>query len=384
MALKHLIKFTCTAIVSIAIASSTLMAQSATPQPAATTNGGTTGSTATTPDSAAPNPADTPSFKVGTLLFLDYTLQDQPKTIDADGNRVSPSSFNIGRAYINVTGNLNHRISFRVTPETVRESGTGSSLNGSYTFRLKFAFAQYNLDDFTKTKNNWVRFGVQQTPYLDFIETQYRYRFQGPMMVDREGLIVAVDAGVSGHYTFAGDHGDLHVGIYNGEGWARSEVNDQKALQARVAFKPMPHDTLWKGLIVGAFYDGDNYLMHGEKRRFAPFLILEQPWGKLGVEGIDAHDRTSSTRTSVHAQGVSLWLTPKLTKTLEVLLRHDDFKADTSSDGKKTRDIAGIAYWIPNLQKVTTAVLLDGERVAYPGLSRPEERRFALHLLLSF
>ena len=38
------------------------------------------------------------------------------------------SAFNVGRAYLNVTGQINHRIGFRVTPDIVRETGVGSSL----------------------------------------------------------------------------------------------------------------------------------------------------------------------------------------------------------------------------------------------------------------
>ncbi len=57
---------------------------------------------------ASPAPlADTPAIKVGVLLFADYTVQQQPKIKDApDGNDVTLSQFQIGRSYINVTGNI--------------------------------------------------------------------------------------------------------------------------------------------------------------------------------------------------------------------------------------------------------------------------------------
>src|SRR5947208_2102924 len=80
---------------------------------------------ATTP---ATSPVDdTPSIKLGALLFADFTYQQSPQTKDTDGNTIHPSSFNISRFYINVTGNLNHRIAFRLTPEVSRETSSSSS-----------------------------------------------------------------------------------------------------------------------------------------------------------------------------------------------------------------------------------------------------------------
>src|SRR4051794_30627281 len=66
----------------------------------------------------APPPAspDTPTFRDGSLIFGDYTYQSEPEVVDADGNRVNLSQFNVGRAYINVTGNLNRRFQYRITP----------------------------------------------------------------------------------------------------------------------------------------------------------------------------------------------------------------------------------------------------------------------------
>src|SRR5436190_14089908 len=69
------------------------------------------------PAAASPAPADTPSIKVGVLIFADYTVQQAPKIKDADGNDVTLSAFQIGRSYINVTGNVTKNISFRVTPD---------------------------------------------------------------------------------------------------------------------------------------------------------------------------------------------------------------------------------------------------------------------------
>src|SRR3954470_2548850 len=129
-----------------------------------------------TPAAGYTPPDDTPSIKVGVTIFADYTVIQQPKITDADGNAGTLNAFQIGRSYINLTGNISHAIAFRLTPDIARETGTGSSLNGSYTFRLKYAYAQWNLDDHM-TRGSFARFGMQPNPYFDMFEGVYRYRF---------------------------------------------------------------------------------------------------------------------------------------------------------------------------------------------------------------
>jgi len=336
-----------------------------------------------TPAAGFTPPDDTPAIKIGATLFADYTLQSNPNAKDADKNVITPNSFNVGRAYLNVTGNLNHRIQFRITPDIVRETGTGSSIAGSYTFRLKYAFAQFNLDDWS-TKGSWVRLGLQQTPYLDYMEGIYRYRFQGPIFADREGFITSSDNGLSGHYNLPTNYGDVHVGFYNGEGYQKAEANDQKAIQMRVAIRPLPLGGVWSGLRAGVFYDGDNYLKNAEKTRFMPFVTFEHKLFNTGFEYLQAKDQTTNTKPGVKADGYSLWITPKLTHGFEVLARHDELKPNKDVDGKKKRDVLGVSYWVPNLQKVTAAVMLDGEQIKYDNIAKPDETRYALHLLVNF
>src|SRR6266571_5297978 len=77
-----------------------------------------------TPAAGSTPPDDTPKFNIGATIFGDYTYTQSPESKDSDGNNYHPSSFNVTRAYINVTGNLNHWIFFRVTPDISRETGS--------------------------------------------------------------------------------------------------------------------------------------------------------------------------------------------------------------------------------------------------------------------
>ena len=192
-----------------------------------------------TPAQTITPPDDTPSIRIGATLFTDFTIQTEPNITDADGNQVNLTSFNVGRAYINVTGNISHVVAFRITPDIVRETGTGSSLNGSYTYRLKYAYRAVQpgrLED----PGSWARLGMQQTPWVDFEETVYRYRFQGTVFLEREGFLSSSDVGASFHYNFPANWGDVHAGFYNGENYNRAEANDEKAFMIRGTLRPLP------------------------------------------------------------------------------------------------------------------------------------------------
>src|SRR5262245_19493592 len=162
-----------------------------------------------TPAAGYTPPDDAPVIRVGVTIFADYTIQNEPKVTDADGNVVTGNAFNVGRAYINVTGNISHLIAFRVTPDIVRETTAGSAILGSSLYRLKYAYAQFNFDDWM-TRGSWARFGAQQTPLVDFMEGIYRYRFQGTTFEEREGFLSSSDFGASFHYNFNKNYGDLH------------------------------------------------------------------------------------------------------------------------------------------------------------------------------
>src|SRR5437773_746305 len=190
-----------------------------------------------TPAAGYTPPDDTPSIKVGAVIYPDFTYTLTPTTTDADGNTINFSQFNVSRAYINITGNISHIIAFRITPDVSRETSSFSTLAGSLEFRIKYAYAQFNLDDWM-TKGSYGRFGIQQTPWLDFAEGIYRYRFQGTMFVEREGYFASADGGASFHYQLPANYGDVHVGVFNGENYNKAEVNNEKSYQIRGTVRP--------------------------------------------------------------------------------------------------------------------------------------------------
>jgi hypothetical protein len=343
-----------------------------------------------TPAAGAARPDDTPSIRVGATLFLDYTVQTEPKVTDADDNSVTGNSFNVGRAYINLTGQINHIVAFRVTPDVVRETGAGSSLNGTLTYRLKYAYAQFNLDDWL-TRGSWARFGMQQTPWIDFIDNVYRYRFQGPTMEDREGILSSSDVGATFHYNFSGNYGDVHGGYYNGDNYNRVEPNDQKGLMVRATLRPLPKHVMLRGLRATGFYDHDAYVQDAERRRGIFGLTYEHPWVNAGWNYLWTTDQTRIANPRLDGHGYSAWITPKTPKGygFEALLRFDHLiqeQSTSTTDGERNRTIAGIAYWFRHQGPVSAAILLDYEAVNNHDYTpaRADERRWAVHTLINF
>jgi hypothetical protein len=343
-----------------------------------------------TPAAGYVPPDDTPSIRVGATIFADYTITQEPKATDADQNQITPNSFNIGRSYINVTGQISHLVAFRVTPDIARETLPGSALNGSYTFRLKYVYAQFNLDDWMG-RGTWVRLGMQPTPYVNYIEDIYRYRFQGGIQSDRDAFLSSSDVGATFHYNFPANYGDVHGGIYNGETYSRFEANDQKAFQVRASLRPMRTHPVLRGLRLAGFVDADAYVQNAERRRLGAAITFEHAWVNAGGEYLDATDQLRAASPELGSRAFSLWATPKMPKGFgwEGLLRFDHLIQEqaTSVDGERDRTIAGVAYWFPRQGSVSAAVLFDYEHVNnrnYVEPTRRNERRWAVHTLINF
>ena len=340
-------------------------------------------------------PDDTQATKVGAVIFYDYTFTKTPKTTDAAGNLVSTSAFNVPRTYINVTGNISHNVAFRITPDVSRETNSTPSLSGSYVFRMKYGYAQFNMDEWTGNwKQTYVRVGIQQTPFIDAQESAYRYRFQGTTFIERDGGLASSDAGASFHTSLPSNYGDLHVGYYNGEGYSRAETNDQKAWMIRGTLRPMPAGGFAvKGLRLTGGVIADHVVKGAPRQRVLGGVLYEYKRFNAGFDYITLKDKTLPTSTEVKKDGWSTWVTPFFKEKgngFEAIVRYDSFRSNkvTTPDARQNRTIAGLAYWFPHPGGASTAaLLLDFEQVAfknYTGTVPAKQQRIILHGLINF
>ena len=327
-------------------------------------------------------PASTaPTVRVGGTIFADYTITDAPKVRDAAGQDVTGHAFNLTRAYINVSGSVNSTVSFRITPDIVRQNDT--NVSGSLVFRLKFAYFNIAL-----AGDRSIRAGMQQTPFVDGQESVYRYRFQGLSWAEQDGALASADLGVS-FRTPLGKWGDAHVGLYNGEGYNRPELNNTKALMTRVTLRPIPDHAVAKGLRLTGYYHADSYVNDAPRTRIMASAWFEHRRFNAGVDVLRKIDQTTPAATKVTAEGMSIFVTPFLREKgrgVEGLFRLDLFDPNVNVAGSQRRVIAGVAYWFPRQGSTNYALMGNMEQLSYRGgaTARATDRKFSVHALIGF
>ena len=203
---------------------------------------------------------------------------------------------------------------------------------------------------------------------------------------DREGFSSSSDAGVGFHTNLPGDRGDVEAGIYNGETYARPEVNDQKALMVRGTFRPFVTHAVLHGLRASGFYDKDAYVHDADRTRGIVALTFEHKHLNAAFDHLWATDQPLRTTPAVHGRGYTIWATPRASNGWEGLIRFDHLQSTGDAPGTRNRALGGIAYWFPHQGTVAAALLLDAEvlRSSNFATNPPTQRRFALHALVNF
>ena len=174
----------------------------------------------------------------GLLSFLQY----EARLHEANGY----NAFDVTRGYLNIRARLNERVSFRFTPD-VRPT-TDANLNQNLALRMEYAAVDVKASD-----GITLMFGLHEMPWLAFEETVNRYRVIGPFFAERLGLIPGpVDLGMSVKAT--GERAEVHVGIYNGEGFGQAEIDKYKSIDGRATFKPFDMDSELGKVTISGFY----------------------------------------------------------------------------------------------------------------------------------
>lgn len=330
-------------------------------------------------------PDDKPSMRVGFTLFSDYTYTQSPTSTNADGSTYNPSAFNVSRAYLNFTGQLNHLFAYRVTTDLVRNTDTTGALSGSYVVRVKYAFAQLNMDDWLP-KGSWARLGLQQTPYIDYAEGIYRYRFQYPTMVDKDGFLTSSDLGLSAHVNFPDNYGDVHLGYYNGEGYNKAEANDQKGFEIRASLRPLPGVAIAKGWRVTGFVVSDNVANNQKRDRWLVDTTFENPYINAGFTYIEATNQSAPGSAEIKPKDWSVWVTPRTPFGLEGLIRYDDLKPNQTNNQEMKRTIVGVAYWFNFGHGIVSSIMADYTQERFDNYTpaKADNKFWALHTLFNF
>lgn len=285
-----------------------------------------------TPQPAAnpPTGSDYPSVTFGVQTFLQYSADLH----EADGF----NAFDVTRGFLDIRAKLSPRIRFRFTPDV--QPTTDADLSTNLSLRLAYASLEADVNDSTS-----LLFGMHDTPWLSFEQSINRYRVQGPMFAERQGLIPGqTDLGVSLR-TSAG-LAELHAGVYNGEGSGRAERDKYKSVQGRLTVRPFTADGLAGGLRVSGFYSHGWYARERPRDVAIVMGSYEHRYGVATVQYLRSTDNPF-VADDLERRGLSFFGEVRQGPTgWAGIARVDLFDPNTSDDYDATRRFSfGGARW---------------------------------------
>lgn len=284
----------------------------------------------TAPDPATTTTAMDGRVEFGVKTFLQYDIELHEQDLY--------NAFDVTRGYLDLKAKLSDRIRVRFTTD-VRPT-KDANLDNNLTARLEYAYLQV-----AWTENRTFMFGMQETPWLTFEESINRYRVQGTMLSEREGLIPGpsdLGAGlVYKHKLF-----EVHGGVYNGEGYGRAEIDKYKSVQARGTVTLWnDQDSAMKARLSG-FYSYGWYAKDRPRNVGIVMASFESPHVVATGQYLQATDNPFVVN-DVDRQGMSVFGEARMGETgWAGLARIDFFNPDTErEDDNETRYIFGGAHW---------------------------------------
>lgn len=276
------------------------------------------------------------------------------------------NSFDVTRAYVNVRAKFDHGIATRVTSDIYRDA------NGSYNFRLKYAYVAWTPDKSPIT----FRFGQTQTPWLDWQEGLWGYRVQGPMMVDRAHFLTSSDIGLAVDGTFNDHAFDFQTAFVNGEGYHAPEGDKGKSLEARASVRLIKSDEGGsRGGLRATLYGGvGSPVGGGVRNRLIAELSYKSKMVTLAGEFGSMSDRKgteTAANPTVDARVLGAFGVLNIPQSpVSVIARVDHVDPNTSaSNDAHTIVIAGVSYTVSN----HLMLLGDLDLTSYQGTPTPAQ-----------
>ena len=322
------------------------------------------------PDKPAATPAAAPAPIVtfGVVSFLQYAAELH----EQDGF----NAFDVTRGYFDVHAQLSKRVRARFTPD-VRPT-TDASLDTNMALRLEYAYLEANVTDHTS-----IIFGMHETPWLTFEESVNRYRVQGPMFAEREGLIPGPsDVGAS--VWARGDRAEVHVGIYNGEGYGRAEADKYKSVQGRVTLRPFSDKGALASVHLSGFYSYGWYARDRPRNLAMVMGSYQNPHLAATAQYLTATDNPYIAR-NVDRRGLSFFGEGRQGLTgWAAVGRLDLFDEDaTNANDSSRRYSFGGAHW-SQVGRGRLGIVVTLEQLFRTGTSQLLERRLLAQTHVEF
>ena len=329
---------------------------------------------------AAAQTPQAPTVTVGGVGYFQYAYgfnADSTLKTDNSTSYGHNNNFDVTRAYINIIAKLPHGVGARITPDIIT---TRNNTATGLIFRLKYAYASWTPTNSPLT----FKFGVIQTPWLDWEEALWDYRVQGQMAMERAGYLSSSDFGISVDGNIHYDKLNFTAGIYNGENYSAGPVSPtisitgdgNKDFMGRVSYKILNTDLPGKvgGLRITGYGQygkpnsgGERYRAIGELSYQTKMFLLaaEYGWAQDSVSGDSA--LTVAAKPQQTGKVLSFYGVLRIPNSMwQIILRYDQNDpntASTSPNNTQNRIIGAVAY-----QLSTNLRLLAGvDLAATPG-----------------
>jgi hypothetical protein len=303
-----------------------------------------------------PTPAPAPSVTLGGVMWAQYAYY---LTGQADGL----NNFDVTRAYLNVIGRFDE-FGSRVTADVNRGA------DGALGYRLKYAYVTFSPAGSPFT----FKLGQMQTAWVDFEETMWDYRMQGPTVLDRGdqiaplGYLSSSDFGAGVDARWDGERVNGQLAVVNGENYNRAPGDKRKDVQLRVSVRLHPTDDNSRvgGLRLSAYAHLGKPTSGGARNRFVTMLSYRSR--RLTLAGEFARTRDSvvvGSLTPRSGQVVSAFGVLRLPDSPVALIgRVDVVDPDINTTAnRQTRIIAGVSHQLrPNLR-----LLANVDHLSYQG-----------------
>jgi hypothetical protein len=307
---------------------------------------------------SAQTQAQAPQVTVGGVVYGQFLYQLKDSLGAGHQNQ-----FSVQRAYLNVLGRFSGGLQTRVTLD-IAPAGVGNQ-----PVRLKYAFAAWTPTNSSLT----YKFGLMQTPYVDFEETLWDYRMQGPIAVDRNGYMSSADFGIGADGRWKNEQVNAQFAIINGEGYSGGTGDNHKDVTARVSVRLSPtNDASRVGGLRLTGYAGIGKATGGaDRNRFLGLLSYRTQQVTLGGEFVSTKD-AAVTGSILSAFGVYRFSGSKAA----AIARVDVVDPNTDTpDNKQTHLIAGLSYQVQaNLRVLGDVDLLSFEGGATPAQDAIRQR----------
>ncbi|HEY3933186.1 MAG TPA: hypothetical protein VGL65_01075 [Gemmatimonadales bacterium] len=313
---------------------------------------------------------------VGGLVYsqFGYSLKPDSGLVATTGSAGHDNNFDVTRAYVNLNAKFADGVSARITSDIdSRGLSFGGTSETQLTLRLKYAFVAWQPD--AKGPLTY-KFGLMQTPWIDWEESLWDYRMQGTVAFDRNKLFPASDfgAGIDGSWNY--DQVNMQVGVYDGEGYSATPGDPGKDVEGRLSYRLAKTDMAGRsgGLRITGYAQLGDANGGGTRTRFIGNLAYKSKAVTLAAEIGVGQDSINATHPKQKQEIISAYGVYNIPRSKVALIgRVDTFDPNTDSTGtatggtvqannagnvavnKQTRFIGGISYAIsPNLR-----VLLD-------------------------